>query len=277
VAEPTALEALAQGVWGWLRPEGGLGHTNSGVIVGDDAIVVVDCQMTPAQAAPFATAVADLGPPVRHVVLTSSHIEFVGGNQVFRMAAVYGSEVTSAFLDQAPNVAAYQAFFPDHADDFSELTTRPVSHVIAEPVMLTPAVEIIPMMGSTQGDLVVNVPAAAVLFAGGMCSFGTTPLAFQAYPAEWYESLDLLERLAADGTQIVPGHGPVGGVEDVRALRAYLAAVVDAEGDPTAIPDGPWDGWSHRELDEINVERAHLLRMGDDSLPPTMARAIGFG
>lgn len=277
MAEPSSLEPLAQGVFGWLRPQGGLGHTNSGAIVGDDGITVVDCQMTPAQAQPFAAAVAELGGPVRHVVLTSAHIEFVGGNQAFRLAAVYGSQPTSAHLDQAPNVAAYQAFFPAHAEEFHELSTRPVSHVVAEPVMLTPAVEVIPMVGETAGNLVVNVPAAGVLFAGGMCSFGTTPLAFQGHPTEWYESLELLERLAADGTRIVPGHGPVGGVSEVQALRRYLAAVVDAEGDPTAIPEGPWDEWSHRSLDQINVERAHLLRMGDDSLPPTMARAIGFG
>ena len=48
---------------------------------------------------------------------------------------------------------------------------------------------------------------------------------------------------ASMATAIVPGIGPVGGADDVLALQAYLYACVDAEGDPSAIPEGPWDEW----------------------------------
>jgi len=60
-------------------------------------------------------------------------------------------------------------------------------------------------------------------------------------------------------------------------LQAYLYACVEAEGDPDAIPEGPWDGWRDRHLDAVNVERAAMLAVGDTSVPPSMLRAFGLG
>ena len=46
---------------------------------------------------------------------------------------------------------------------------------------------------------------------------------------------------------VVPGHGPIGGEEEVRDLQAYLRACVAAEGDPGGLGDGPWvQLWPHR-------------------------------
>src|SRR5262249_20659038 len=113
-----------------------------------------------------------------------------------------------------------------------------------------------------------------VCFAGGLCSFGVTPLAFQGDPAAWADVLDVVVELA---DVIVPGHGKVGGADEVRALQGYLRACVDARGDVGAIPPGPWDGWTEREQDVINVERAAMLARGDQSMPPSMLKAIGLG
>lgn len=267
-----ALTLLAPGVYVWLAPGGGLGRTNAGVVLDADGATIVDTLMVPSQSRAFAAAVADLGAPVRRVVLTSSHIEFVGGTEQFRLAAIHGSPATSAHLDQPPNIAAYQAFFPEYADEFTDLTTRPVSHEIQDAVMLTDAVEVIPTAGHTAGNLLVHVPGAAVLFAGGMCSFGTTPLAFQGDPVGWAGALDFVAELAAErALTVVPGHGPLGGAVAVRDLQAYLRACATG-----TIPSGPWDGWARRDLDAINIERAALLARGDHSLPPSMARALGL-
>ena len=60
------------------------------------------------------------------------------------------------------------------------------------------------------------------------------------------------------------------------ALQAYLYACADADGDPGAIPPGPWDRWADRHLDEINVERAAMLARGDDGVPSSMLRLAGL-
>lgn len=267
-----SLTPIVPGVLAWLEPEPNTGRANAGVVVDEDGLTVVDTLMVPSQSTALAAAVAELGRPVRRVVLTSGQIEFAGGTGQYPLAAVYGSPATSAHLDQPPNTEAYQRFMPEFADEFEGLVTRPVSHVVDAPALLTPAVELIPAQGHTAGNLLVRVPAAGVLFAGGICSFGVTPLAFQGNPAVW---ADVLGPLAELGDVVVPGHGPVGGSEEIRALQAYLVACVDAEGDTGAIPPGPWDRWAARELDAINVERAHLLAQGDERVPPAMLRAIG--
>src|SRR5207302_9338069 len=107
--------------------------------------------------------------------------------------------------------------------------------------------------GPTPANLVVLVPAAGLLFAGGVCSFGVTPLAFQGDPAGWADTLDVVAGMAP---VIVPGHGPVGGQQEVQDLQGYLRACVAADGDAAAIPPGPWDGWEARQLDAITVEPA---------------------
>jgi hypothetical protein len=82
--------------------------------------------------------------------------------------------------------------------------------------------------------------------------------------------LDVITDLAA---VIVPGHGPVGGEDEVRELQAYLRHCVAG-----AVPAGPWDAWPEREQrDSINIERAALLRDGRDEIPPSMVKAIGLG
>ena len=113
-----------------------------------------------------------------------------------------------------------------------------------------------------------------VCFAGDLCFFGVTPLAFQGDPAAWADVLDVVVELA---DVIVPGHGPVGGDAEVRDLQGYLRACVAADGDVAAIPPGPWDTWIDRDRDAINVERAALLARGEDVLPPSMLKAIGLG
>src|SRR5438270_5471574 len=227
------LEQIAQGVYVWLQLPGGLGHANAGVVVDEDGVTVIDTLMVPSQSEELSAAVAAMGRPVRRVVLTSGHIEFAGGTSRFPLAAVYGSAVTSMQLDQPPNLAAYQRFMPDEfGAEFTDLETRRVTHVVDGPVMLTPAVEVIPVAGYTPANLVVLVPAAGVLFAGGMCAFGVTPLGFQADLAAWADALDTLAASAPVG---VPGHGPVGGEQEVRGCQGYLRACLAANGDPAAL------------------------------------------
>ena len=268
------LTPLAQGVFAWLQEPAGLGVPNAGVVLDGDGATVIDTLTVPSQFGPFGDAVDALGFPVRRVVLTGDHLDFVGGTVRFRHAGVYGTRAASAHLDQPPNPAVLRRLHPDLADEIDdEIRTRSVTHVVAEATQLTPAAFAIPLRGQAAENLVVLVPESDVLFAGALCCFGVTPLAFDGDPAAWADTLDELADLA---TTIVPGHGPVGGADEVRALQGYLRACVDAGGDPARIGPGPWDDWVGREWDVVNVERAAGLAAGDLAPPPSLLRAVGL-
>jgi cyclase len=260
-----------------LQPGGTSGVSNAGAVLDDDGLTVIDTLMVRSQWEPFAAAVSDLGLPIPRTVLTHAHIDHVGGTKAFPASAIYGTPVTSDALDQPMPIEGYKQFMPafdEEFDDLAELGTRPVTHLVDGAAQLTPRIELLPASGHTAGDLVVLVADCDVCFAGDLCFFGVTPLAFQGDPATWADMLDVVVELA---DVIVPGHGPIGGEAEVRELQGYLRACVAAHGDAAAIAPGPWDSWIDRDRDAINVERAALLAQGDDALPPSMLRAMGGG
>jgi glyoxylase-like metal-dependent hydrolase (beta-lactamase superfamily II) len=268
------LVPLDIGVYAWLAEQPGDGHPNAGLVVDADAATAVDTLTSPTQAAQFVAAADDLGVRIRRTVLTASTIEFVGGTSAFTMSGMYGRRQTSIHLDQPPDPAVLRRLLPDVAHELDdELVTKPVSHVVDEPVQLTAAVRLEPVAGAQEENLVAVVGAAGICFAGAMASFGVTPRCYQGDPGRWADELDRILDMAP---VIVPGHGPIGGEEEVRDLQAYLRACVSADGDADAIPPGPWDAWRHREHDEVNVERAAMLARGDTAIPPSMLRAAGL-
>jgi cyclase len=270
------LEPVAPGVHVWLGTDGAGGPgPNVGVVVEDDGITLVDTSCAPSAARALNERLKAFGLPVRRVVYTSSHVESVGGSSVFWMAARYGRPQTSALMEQPVPLEAYRRLVPSFARDFDDegYATRPVSHVVDAAAWLTPLVCAVPVRGQQDQNLVVLVPSAGVVLAGAMASFGTTPNAWDGDPEAW---ADTLGELRDEAPVVVPGTGPVGGVDQLTALQAYLYATVDAEGDASRIPDGPWDDWTARDLDAVNVERAARLAGDDRSVPEAMLRRLGM-
>lgn len=266
------LTPIAPGVLAWLVDEPSHSATNSGVVIAADGVTVIDAGPSPKATAPLAEAIAALTEsPVRRLVYTGSHIDVVGGGTQFPLAGVYGSGQCSHHLDQPADPEVWKRLHPGH--DFAEVVTRPVSHTVAEAAHLCPASIAVPVAGPQFESLVVQVPSANVVFAGSVATFGVTPLGYEADFPRWIESLD---QLLGWGEIFVPAHGPIGGAEEVHALRSYLQAVVAANGDPGAMADGPWTSWTSPEFTAINVERAHMLASGDPSPPPSMLALLGL-
>jgi glyoxylase-like metal-dependent hydrolase (beta-lactamase superfamily II) len=275
VAVTASLVPLAAGVYVWLHETLGHRATNSGVVIAEDGLTVIDAGVVPTSTSTLALALSSLSPlPTRRLVLSGSHIDLVGGSASFPLAGVYGSMQTSTHLDQPPNPDAWSRLYPEHTSEFADLLTRPVTHIVSEPAHLCAASIAIPAPGQQFENLAVQVPGANVVFAGGLACFSTVPLGFEADFPAWIETL---ETMATWGELFVPSHGPVGGHEELRDLRNYLEACMQATGSTSRMPDGPWTTWQDQHFTPINVERAAMLATGDPSPPPSMLALLGIG
>ena len=268
------LVAVAQGVLAWCQV-GGHSQANAGVIIDADGITMVDTLLVRSQWQPLLDAVSALEMPIRRCVLTSSHLEFVGGTPGFWKAAMYGTPLASAHLDQPADPTVLRRLHPSFAAEIpDEVRTRPITHIVDEASQFTPAAMVIPTLGQQVENLVVAVPGAEVLFGGAMCWFGTTPLCFDGDPAAWAGALTEIAQIAE---VFVPGYGPIGESADVLNQRDYLQACVDAaaSGDQD-LPPGPWDGWANRDFDAINIEKAVMVANGQPGPPSSMLRMLGL-
>jgi len=75
------------------------------------------------------------------------------------------------------------------------------------------------------GDTIVHVPAERVVFAGDVIFRQCTPMGWCGNCASWLRALDLIVWL--DPEVVVPGHGPLCGIEGAMDLKAYLEYVYD--------------------------------------------------
>ena len=75
------------------------------------------------------------------------------------------------------------------------------------------------------GDTIVHVPSERVVFAGDVIFRESTPMGWVGTYAKWFQCLDLILQLNPE--VIVPGHGPLCGIEGAVEMKAYLQYVRD--------------------------------------------------
>jgi glyoxylase-like metal-dependent hydrolase (beta-lactamase superfamily II) len=116
------------------------------------------------------------------------------------------------------------------------------------------------------GDTIVVVPDEGVLFAGDVVFRECTPLGWTGTYESWLKCLDRIIWL--DPEVIVPGHGPVCGIEGAMEMKAYLEHVHEeasrwfARGLTSLeaskrIDLGPYGAWRSPARLHANVERAY--------------------
>jgi cyclase len=116
------------------------------------------------------------------------------------------------------------------------------------------------------GDTIIHVPKERVVFAGDVLFRLCTPMGWTGSYEKWFRCLDLMIEL--DPEVIVPGHGPVCGIEGAMELKAYLEYVREESkkffdgGVPSLeaakrIEFGPYGEWAAPARLYMNVERAY--------------------
>ena len=208
---------------------------NVGVVLGDDAALVVDTGMGPASGDVVLSEARRLAGD-RRLILTITHFHPEHG---------FGA---ARFVDDARIVynARQAAELAENGEEFIELfrTFGPeVAAALEDVVLVQPhetydgmteldlggrAVTLREQGGAhTAGDQLVLVADAGVMFTGDLVENRFFPIVFG--PADgpaWIETLETLRGL--DASIVVPGHGEVAGPELIDAFRAYLVDVRDS-------------------------------------------------
>jgi cyclase len=115
------------------------------------------------------------------------------------------------------------------------------------------------------GDTIIHLPKEGVVFAGDVVFRQCTPMGWTGSYEKWFQCLDLITEL--EPNVVVPGHGPICGIEGVREMKEYLQYVRDEsrtgfEKGLTSldaakrIEFGPYGQWRAPARLYLNVERA---------------------
>ena len=189
------------------------GDPNSGVIVGDDGVMVIDAQPTPALANELIAHVAKVtDKPIKYVLITHYHAARVLGASAYTGAEILASDATRGMIAERGK-----------QDLESEIGRFPRLFCAAEsiPGLIWPTItfpdeisiwlgrrEVRVMhigRGHTAGDLIAMVPDAGVVFAGDLVENKTACYCGDAHFSEWLATLDNLAELQAKA--LVPGRG----------------------------------------------------------------------
>jgi glyoxylase-like metal-dependent hydrolase (beta-lactamase superfamily II) len=204
-----SFEELGPGLYGYTAE----GDPNSGVVIGDDSVLVVDAQATPAMAADVIARIRTVtDKPVRHIVLTHYHAVRVLGASGYAGAEIISSSVTRDMIvergqqDMESEIGRFPRLFRGR-ESIPGLTWP---HVTFEKRMTLwlgkREVQIIHIGRShTAGDTIVWLPKERVMFAGDTVEFGATPYCGDAHFTDWPGTLAAIRQYGAE--RVVPGRG----------------------------------------------------------------------
>ncbi|MCK4549053.1 MAG: MBL fold metallo-hydrolase [Candidatus Krumholzibacteria bacterium] len=208
----------------------GLG-ANSGFIVGDESVLVIDSRFSYNHARQLLKAirsVTDL--PVRYLVNTHYHPDHTWGNSIFRAegAMILARPETSIEMERFSPI--YMEYYKERKPDVFEMIKEvepalPDSFVTDELSLDLGGIEaVVTFYGPahTAGDLTVAVPSKRIVFTGGLVSNGYHPnMGDQG--ADFGNWLAALDKLAGAKPKIaVPGQGPAGDAGMIDLQRNYI-------------------------------------------------------
>jgi glyoxylase-like metal-dependent hydrolase (beta-lactamase superfamily II) len=219
------------------------GDPNTGIVIGDDAVMVIDTQATPAMAQDVIRRIREVtDKPIKYVVLSHYHAVRVLGAAAYAPEHIIASQDTLDMIkergeqDKASEIGRFPRLFRNVESVPPGLTWPTITFTGRMTLWLGKLeVQLIQLgRGHTKGDTVVWLPQDKVLFSGDLVEFDATPYAGDAYFQDWPKTLDNIAALRPQA--LVPGRGAAlqgaaevaKGLEGTRAFVSELYASVKA-------------------------------------------------
>lgn len=217
------LVKLADGVYGFIGKEGA---TNSGFIVTNEGVVVIDTQGPKDLAILLKKKIQEVtDKPVIYVVNTHYHGDHTFGNQYFKEAKeIISHENTKKNLIEKDKQhrEQFRKFFGENALEGFELTLP--TKTFKDTLTLQAGGKTIELAylgrGHTDGDIIVYLPIERIMFGGDLLYKDRLSWLGDAYASEWIETLDKLKHF--DAVIHVPGHGDIGDIGMLQNFQQYL-------------------------------------------------------
>ena len=279
------LARLSDKVFTYLQPDGGLGLSNAGLVGSGRDALLIDTFFDLAHTRRMLDDIAREVPgKIGRVVNTHHNGDHCWGNQLLPGAEIIGHRRCAELMSTLP---------PEALQRLKELPdTVPAARALRaglerfdfRGIEITPPTTFVPDDGltldvdgvrldliyvgpaHTAGDVIVHLPEEGVVFTGDVLFRNCAPIGWEGTFARWIAAL---ERIAALAPQtVVPGHGPVCGIEGAMEMKAYLEYVreeskrcfgqgLSALEASKKIDFGPYGGWKAPARLYMNVERAY--------------------
>jgi len=212
------------------------GDPNTGIIIGDDAVLVADTQATPAMAQDVIRRIREVtDKPIKYVVLTHYHAVRVLGASAYQPQQILASQDTYDLIvergeqDKASEIGRFPRLF-SNVESVPPGMTWPTMTFTGKMTLWLGKLEVQVLQlgrGHTKGDTVVWLPKDRVLLSGDLVEFDATPYAGDAYFKDWPKTLENVAALKP--VALVPGRGPalVGEERVAAGLKATGGFIAD--------------------------------------------------
>jgi glyoxylase-like metal-dependent hydrolase (beta-lactamase superfamily II) len=189
------------------------GDPNSGVIIGDDSVMIVEAQATPRLAEKVIEKVREVtDKPITHVVMTHYHAVRVLGASAFGAQQIIMSDKARAMVvergqeDWDSEFQRFPRLFEGH-ESIPGLTWPTTTFSDSMTVYLGNRKVEIKQIGRahTAGDAVIWVPDEQVMFTGDIVEYHSACYCGDGHFEDWGGTLDAVK--AYDPKSIAPGRG----------------------------------------------------------------------
>ena len=190
------------------------GDHNTGIIVGDGSVLVLDTQATPVMAQDVIRRIREVtDKPIQYVLLTHYHAVRVLGASAYGAQHIIASQDTRDLIvergeqDKASEIGRFPRLFRN-VESVPAGLTWPTLTFTGRMTLWLGSLEVQLLQlgrGHTKGDTVAWLPQQKILFSGDLVEFDATPYAGDAYFKDWPQTLDHVAALQP--AQRVPGRG----------------------------------------------------------------------
>ncbi len=205
----TSFVEIGDGIYAFTAE----GDPNSGVIIGDESVMVIEAQATPRLARKVVDCIRQItDKPISHLVLTHYHAVRVLGASAYGAREIIMSDAARSMVvergqeDWDSEFGRFPRLFQGH-EEIPGLTLPTTTFSDQMTVFLGKRRVDIMHLGRahTAGDAVVWVPDAEVMFTGDIVEYHSACYCGDGHFADW---TDTLANIAAfDPVAIAPGRG----------------------------------------------------------------------